>query len=112
MSTQTQSQVLGQLQQVAQSLYVLSQSTDPNVSDGAAIEYISVHNRVATLLGLQLDADTDAMKAQAQQVTTATVKINAVLATVKVASDIISGVTTFLQVVDAFLQVAKIAALA
>lgn len=109
--TPLQNQTIDQLDSEGDALESIVRTTsDTAVYRAANDEYAAVQDRISTLLNLKLLADTAEMQGLAPAVQKAKADLDAVLANISKASDLINGAAKFLSAVDALITAAKVAA--
>jgi hypothetical protein len=82
-------------------------STDMDTYRAAEEQKGEIEHRISTLENLQLARDTDAMEALVPQLKQAKADLDAVVATICKASDLVDCVTKLLKVVDTLVAAAK-----
>jgi hypothetical protein len=88
---------------------IMNTTSDDQVFDAAANEYSSTSNKLQTALCLDLDKDTPDMVSASQKLTVAKADLDAGLATIAKATDVVTTCTKYLGYADAVLTAAKTA---
>jgi hypothetical protein len=114
MATPLITQTAQQLTAQANALHALafSPGVDPDVQSESLEAASDCSDRAATLFGIQLDADTQAMQASVNKITAAKNNLATLLQNITNVSDLINTFANYLKAVDAFITVAKLAAAA